>query len=157
MGLDMYLSGHRHIWRHTQEPQEDALRAALSKATGFKINQIKGVRLDLGYWRKANAIHNWFVTNVQNGEDNCREYYVSREKLQELRDACQKILSIAENGDDWTEEADEVLPPTEGFFFGDTNYNDYYLQDLKETIVIMDNILTDPALTEVDVTYQSSW
>jgi len=157
MGLDMYLSGHRHIWRHTQEPQEDALRAALSKATGFKINQIKGVRLDLGYWRKANAIHNWFVTNVQNGEDNCREYYVSREKLQELKDACQKILSIAENGDDWTEEADEVLPPTEGFFFGDTNYNDYYLQDLKETIVIMDNILTDPALTEVDVTYQSSW
>lgn len=157
MGLDMYLTGHRYIWRHTQEPQEDMLRNAVSKATGFKANQIKGIRLDLGYWRKANAIHNWFVHNVQHGEDDCREYYVSREQLQELKDTCQRILSVAENGDNWTEEADEFLPPTEGFFFGDTNYNDYYLQDLKETIVIIDNILTDPVLVDVDITYQSSW
>ena len=25
----------------------------------------------VGYWRKANQIHNWFVENVQDGEDDC--------------------------------------------------------------------------------------
>ena len=26
---------------------------------------------EVGYWRKANAIHGWFVRNVQNGKDDC--------------------------------------------------------------------------------------
>ena len=28
------------------------------------------------YWRKANAIHGWFVKNAQQGIDDCRTYSV---------------------------------------------------------------------------------
>lgn len=34
---------------------------------------------DVGYWRKANAIHAWFVKNVQGGVDNCQSHEVSKE------------------------------------------------------------------------------
>jgi len=52
----------------------------------------KEVSLEAMYWRKANAIHGWFVENCQDGEDNCQEYWVSREKLINLKDLCQDIL-----------------------------------------------------------------
>lgn len=47
----------------------------------------------VGYWRKANHIHKWFVDNVQDGEDDCKEYRVSIEQLHKLRDICFDILS----------------------------------------------------------------
>ena len=40
----------------------------------------------MGYWRKANAVHNWFVDNVQDGNDGCKHYWVSKEDLQKLLD-----------------------------------------------------------------------
>ena len=37
-----------------------------------------------GYWRKANAIHQWFVHNAQNDNDDCKKYPVKRKKLESL-------------------------------------------------------------------------
>lgn len=43
----------------------------------------------VGYWRKANHIHNWFVENVQDGEDDCRYHgEVTKEDLEELLVSC---------------------------------------------------------------------
>jgi hypothetical protein len=39
---------------------------------------------ELGYWRKANAIHNWFVTKLANGVDECQQIEVSRDDLYAL-------------------------------------------------------------------------
>lgn len=50
----------------------------------------------VGYWRKANAIHKWFVENVQDGEDNCEEYDVSLEKLRDLLETCMKVIKAAD-------------------------------------------------------------
>ena len=44
---------------------------------------------EVGYWRKANHIHNWFVQKVQNGIDQCEEHEVSREKMKELLAECK--------------------------------------------------------------------
>ncbi len=40
-------------------------------------------KLNVAYWRKNNAVHKWFVDNLNNGEDDCQEYYVPRGHLQE--------------------------------------------------------------------------
>ena len=157
MGLDMHLLGERYIWKHTNEPQEDLLRNKVAQATGFKPNQVQGIKLDLGYWRKANHIHNWFVENIQGGEDNCRQYHVERSELMDLKHICQRIMDRVENGDEWKSYAEEVLPCCSGFFFGSTEIDEYYLEACKETIRIIDNIITDPALTDVDLYYASSW
>jgi len=129
MGLDMYLTGKRYIWESSNDPKEEELAQALGKIPNLGTNgkRVKGVEVEAMYWRKANAIHKWFVDNVQDGEDECREHYVSREQLEALRDACIEAVADPDNAGDW-------LCPTEGFFFGSTEIDEWYFDALKETI-----------------------
>jgi hypothetical protein len=61
------------------------LDMCLSKVNGWKFELVESeVIEEVMYWRKANQIHKWFVDNVQDGVDDCKEYWVSEEKLQEL-------------------------------------------------------------------------
>lgn len=63
------------------------------------------------------------------------------------------------------ELAKELLPTQAGFFFGDTNYGEYYLDDLKEYIRQADEIIADyeneiangTDKYDLDYTYQASW
>jgi hypothetical protein len=106
-------------------------------------------QVKVGYWRKANAIHDWFVQNCQDGNDDCRESYVSIEQLEELRKICQMVL-------DNHALASEYLPTTSGFFFGSTEYDEWYFQDLQSTVEIIDNALSKIG-DEWTFSYQSSW
>lgn len=106
-------------------------------------------QVKIGYWRKANAVHDWFVQNCQDGNDDCREAYVSTEQLEELRKVCQMVL-------DNHALASEYLPTTSGFFFGSTEYDEWYFQDLQSTVEIIDNALSNIG-DEWSFSYQSSW
>ena len=48
---------------------------------------------EVGYWRKANAIHGWFIRELANGVDECQPIFVSRDNLATLRELCVKALS----------------------------------------------------------------
>ena len=103
------------------------------------------------YRRKANAIHRWFVENAQGGEDNCERYYVSREQLLKLRDLCanlctQKVEALAEDS----------LPTTDGFFFGSTEYDEWYWNDIENTVKGIDTAL-ETFGDGWHFHYQSSW
>ena len=128
--------------------------------------------LELGYWRKANAIHKWFVDNVQDGVDNCDEYVVSKEQLSQLRDLCKEVIESLENSPTHMvqdrngvysieefiniSKAKRLLPTTDGFFFGDSHYTKYYLEDLRETVRICDKVMYQ-VNDDWDITYHSSW
>lgn len=129
MGLDMYLTGKRYIWENPSNETEQEIAKALNSMPRLGNNgkRIKGIEVEAMYWRKANAIHKWFVDNVQNGEDECREHYVTREQLAELRDACLQAKYDPHN-------AKKYLPTTAGFFFGSTDLDEYYFRGLEETI-----------------------
>jgi len=43
---------------------------------------------EVGYWRKANAIHGWFVRECGNNVDECQEIVVPKIKLLELQAQC---------------------------------------------------------------------
>ena len=119
-----------------------------------KYGQFSGITVEypVGYWRKANAIHNYFVQTVGGGVDECQEMYVPREMLSYLRESCQAVLS----SDNMEEKAQEVgLETVSGFFFGDTEYGDWYKEDLKLTIEIINHALTLPE--EYSLSYQASW
>ncbi len=156
MGLDMYLKGKRYISSAFNGGGDDELAQTIGNALpelnvfvprwGKSI--VKEVVVEVGYWRKANAIHNWFVKNCQEGEDDCGTYYVGREQLEELRGICQTILADRSL-------ASELLPPTAGFFFGSTSVDDFYFQDLKQTVDLIDQALTLPNSWEFE--YESSW
>ena len=109
---------------------------------------VKEVSIDAGYWRKANAIHDWFVKNVQGGEDQCNPHYVSREDLIALKEVCEEVLADRKR-------TAELLPTASGFFFGSTEYDQYYFDDIKATIEIIDRCLELPTSWEFE--YRSSW
>jgi hypothetical protein len=66
MGLDMYLNARKFFSQYKDEHQpiiNDIKQAlGLDSDVPGKVNQIK---MNVMYWRKANAIHAWFVKNVQ--------------------------------------------------------------------------------------------
>ncbi len=91
MGLDMYLK--RSYSKYRKDDGTFSIIWDDCKLDRFgRSNRVNFSEM-VGYWRKANHIHKWFVDNVQDGEDDCREYYVSIKQLHELRNICFDILS----------------------------------------------------------------
>ena len=141
MGLDMFLVKHTYIYG-------DGHRNLSLDYPGVKPERVKVIQEELGYWRKANAIHQWFVDNVQDGVDECQESYVTTEQLQQLLDIVKQV------------QADHTLAPTllpteSGFFFGSTEYDSYYFEDLEDTRRILEGVVTEEGIT--DIFYNSSW
>lgn len=173
MGLDMYLEAEKYIGHYdymkTLSPEfakeykraEDALDVG---GLGHLKEMARSVSVSasIGYWRKANAVHAWFVREVQEGKDECQRAYVEREQLEELRDVCAEILATVVWGEEEytvesldTDLASEKLPPQSGFFFGDTELDYWYAMNLKETVEQLEKALTlDNTFTFY---YQSSW
>ena len=133
MGLDMYLYGVKYFSEY-----DDANN--LDKSEKHYIEEV--------YWRKANAIHNWFVLNVQEGTDNCASYYVSKESLKRLLKICRKIIEEPEL-------AELMLPTKSGFFFGPTEYDDYYMGEVKYTEKQLKRLIEEDKYDYYS--YQSSW
>lgn len=137
----------------------------------------------VGYWRKANQIHNWFVEHAQNGIDDC-DYHneITKEMLELLRSTCKAVIKASKlingkikNGYTFDKNgnriynyedglivenpsvAEKLLPTTNGFFFGGTTYDEYYINDLKETVEIINKILAETDFETQMIYYVSSW
>lgn len=152
MGLDMYLTARRYIPRHevVARRQADAVLNLFPEVDISKVDDYSGVAVEfqVGYWRKANAIHRYFVEQVDGGEDDCEPVAVGRDNLQDLLALCKAVLVVPES-------AEEKLPTQGGFFFGDTEYGEGYRMDLIRTIEILEGALILPE--EWDFYYRASW
>ena len=122
---------------------------------------------EAAYWRKANQVHNWFVENVQEGVDDCGAYEVTIDELQHLIDLCSKAKDImdassrdesadGEYDGEVVEKLNELLPTTSGFFFGTTEYDEWYYSQIEDTINQLEKVKENH---EDGVTYKycSSW
>jgi hypothetical protein len=163
MGLDHWLTGKQYISQYEHEAVkkdvelQKTLSAVLSEWNGKNGNnnppfKVQYIEYRLLTWRKANQIHAWFVENVQNGEDDCRSYYVEREKLAELRNICRIVIENKDN----VEKIESLLPPQAGCFFGSLEIDDYYFQDVEETLKTLDRIFSGN-FNHIDFYYSSSW
>ena len=98
----------------------------------------QGKDVELAYWRKANQIRAWLVRhNIIEDDDNCYDRPITMQNLRDLVDDCEKVLI---NHD----LAKEILPTSMGFFFGSTEYDDWYYYDLIKTIVMLQPIIDNP-------------
>ncbi len=185
MGLDMYLNRKTYV-KHWDHKGDDNFKITVFKNSeefkGINPKRISYIEEEVIYWRKANQIHNWFTKNVQNGNDDCGDYYVSLEQLKTLRDICENVLiesklvdGIVKNGSFANKEtnfkfkdnlelgkvikdfsyAEENLPCSGGFFFGGTDYDEYYYNDVLETLNSLNEILNEDNIG--DFYYSSSW
>jgi hypothetical protein len=153
MGLDMYLTRKTYVKQWSHQTPEEQFEITITKGgkpyDGIDISNVTNIEEEVGYWRKANQIHRWFVENIQNGVDDCGEYSVSKSELEELRNICTEVLNDHS-------KAEELLPSASGFFFGNTDYDEYYYDDLERTIVILDKIFGETNPNQ-DIYYSSSW
>jgi len=148
MGLDMYLTKKVYVganYKHNKITGSIDLQTD-GKPIPVNLNAVVYIEEIAGCWRKANAIHRWFVENVQNGEDNCKKYYVSEEDMENLLKSVNAVLKDHSL-------APVLLPTASGFFFGKTDYDEYYFQDLEET----QKILTQALSQDGEYYYRSSW
>ena len=122
MGLDMYL-----MKRVKVNKDEDS------------------VDTELVYWRKANAIHNFF-TSIKDQHESCESIEVTKDMLGMLLDRCTMVLEDRSR-------ADELLPTTSGFFFGSTEYDEWYFKKLEDTIRDITPILSDGDIKDGDLYY----
>lgn len=165
MGLDMYLKVKvvPFDWRlkEKEKEKEKVFQAISSVFPGlsdiFSENKLPILVFDFAYWRKFNALHYWFVENIQESVDDCKEYYVSYEKIKELNSLLKHILESKN-------DAEKLLPTKEGFFFGNTDYDENYFKDIEFTIErlgLLESLLEkenlDSTEYSLEVFYQSSW
>lgn len=156
MGLDMYLRSKRYLSEFFTPGDDEKANTiqklfpeldALGLCRGGR-SPVEEVTVEVGYWRKANHIHKWFVDNCQDGTDDCGRYCVDREQLEELHDLCCRVR-------DFKHLANELLPTQSGFFFGDTEYGEGYYADIDATIAICEAALSLP--NQWNFEYHSSW
>lgn len=105
----------------------------------------------VGYWRKSNAIHRWFVENVQDGEDDCCYHRpVTKDDLEALFEVCRRVIGNHHL-------AGELLPSQSGFFFGNTEYDEWYFKDIKNTADLCEELIESFDFKNYDLYYVSSW
>lgn len=151
MGLDMYLSSKHYVknWNHMGKEERHTISILKGgKPTSIPTDKITYIITEEMYWRKANAIHQWFVKNVQDGSDDCKAYYVSTENLKSLLASVEDVLADHS-------KASELLPSQVGFFFGSTDYDEWYFKDLESTKEELERILSADSGGEYE--YESSW
>lgn len=165
MGLDMYLSVRKYVSRidfskdydkdngYQNTTQFDSVVDALGVSEFIEPQDFTGIGVEVPvmYWRKANAIHKWFVDKHAGGEDRCQPISVTTEDLNGLLDLCEKALA---NKD----EAGEYLPTESGFFFGSTDYDEIYIEDLEYTRDRLKQVIeTMEKSGDHLAVYQASW
>ena len=169
MGLDQYLEIRKSEYRSNYYKDKGSrIKLEYPKDITEFIPNLTDLRIsrqtnyEVGYWRKANQIHNWFMQNCarrdeyDNPIDDCRPIEITVDKLEKLLDDCKKVLADHSL-------AKELLPTVDGFFFGSTAYDDYYLGQIEQTIEIIGPVLKFAKhKLEIkdyawEVYYQASW
>lgn len=156
----MYLWNNKYLDVYDFKKEKDcrAKKIKVKVETEFADGEVKTVEyetenithsgdllLPVAYWRKANQIHRWILENTNQKEDDCRKIYLEGSVLKKLVAVCEEVLADHS-------KAQELLPVQEGFFFGSYEYDEWYFQDLENTIKMLKDIKE-----EEEYVYQASW
>lgn len=159
MGLDMYINRTNRTdhsieelgaidndWNITPESPEAAPFLPLREYEYSK--GVYSIFHEVAYWRKFNALHNWFVSRVQDGVDECQLSEIDDDTLVALIDDLRAVSKG---------EVVEDLEPVGGFFFGSTDKDDYYLERINDALNIFENVLKTFDFKKYRLFYRASW
>lgn len=141
MGLDMYLNIKRNL---------EFKRLNMEVYDGLYYTKYEEV--GIGYWRKFNALHQFIVSNYAEVDD-CKPIYLGKEEIKTILETLRRIAldnSLAQ----------ELMPSTSGFFFGGTQYDEWYFKDILHSIPIFElalKTLEDEHELDTYIIYQASW
>lgn len=86
---------------------------------------------EVAYFRKVNFLLPYFGY-----EENCTHIEITKQQVEDIVGDCKKLLVIqlTETNEKFVEKAQEIMPTERGFFFGSTEYDEWYVHDLKEVL-----------------------
>ena len=149
MGLDMYFEADLYAKDRVVTNEIHVRHYASTDTVVIPKGLVRTITVEVGYLRKANAIHAWLVENIQNGKDECQRSNFDSGSIDELEQLIKQVLEDHNL-------AGALLPTESGFFFGSTGYDDWYFQYLE----VMLDILQDCKKLETlgyEIYYQASW
>lgn len=172
MGLDMFLNRKRLLSWEDQVKMKEEMKIE---------NPVVSVEEEVAYWRKANQINKFFMKRDIDGEG--RNAKVDINDLKELLKICKRLkreLRLVDGrihtGTRYTKEngveemyadgkviankelAEELLPTEAGFFFGSTDYDEWYYQQIVETIPVLEKIISEHNdAYDMEYSYYASW
>ena len=153
MGLDMYLYKKHYVknwdWMADHEKHTISIKKGKKKLDHIKPDRVCSIVEEVMYWRKFNALHKWFVDNIQEGVDDCKESFVDESDLKMLLETLTYVL---ENKD----TAETILPTAQGFYFGNDEMDDNYWNYVKSTIIQLKDLLEEDN-KGASFYYRSSW
>ena len=147
MGLDMHLYKRMYTknWNHTVKRKEVTVKVDGEEVKGF--DNPSYIIQEIGYWRKFNALHGFIVDNFAEGNDNCQEIWLDYGDV-------KKILRALK-------DEENPIEPTEGFFFGSQEMDEWYHTDVKNAIEVFESLLeemkSELGIAYLDYFYQASW
>jgi hypothetical protein len=157
MGLDMYLYKKTYVqnWEHQTPEQRHTISVKLGENAreDIKPHRIAYIVEQIGYWRKFNALHGWIIDNCGGGIDECQKIDISAHDLRVLLETLREVKRAIEDKDNKTISL--LFPPTGGFFFGSTEVDEYYKEQIDQTIPIIEEAVNEEEGEEFY--YQASW
>lgn len=116
-----------------------------------KGNQDRNSMQEVAYWRKANQIRGWFEENV--GIDNSAYSKLNIENLEDLLADCYAVLENRNN----VPRILDIMPPSEGFFFGSNDIGEHYFDQVERTIEFIKNIIKTTNFEKEEIYYYEWW
>lgn len=175
MGLDHWLNRKINLrtqYSHINTKVNKIETTAYDAKIFLPTENVDSICYEIICWRKANAIHRWFVENIQDGKDDCEYYSVSIDELKSFLKTLKRVEEIKleiikEHGSikkdislRHKDELSRILPPQEGFFFGNAEYGEWYFEDVSSTIVELEKefkFIDENNKLEIEYEYSSSW
>lgn len=155
MGLDQYFYEKRYLRMKAKALKNESDRPSIrveaytdirgQKHDAEIIDGVSSLIRQVGYFRKANEIQAFIEDKYAadfGGDINCKDVYLTKDVIMELYDICKELLAI-KGKKKFTEVAAEKLPTCSGFFFGSTEYDEYYKEDLRQYVNMVDKMDLD--------------
>lgn len=157
MGLDMYIKRCAKTEHTVEELEEidnepDIWKPECAPFLPLRkyefLTNCYSIFHEAAYWRKFNALHGWFVDNVQDGVDECQ--------MTELCEA-DLLLLLADITAAIDTQDPDIVPPVGGFFFGTTEVDQYYWEQMNEAKDTITELLEKTNWDKERLFYRSSW
>ena len=159
MGLDItFYKAKRSKDNETKERLEEIRKAlaaeylkSIDERNSKLINELEDEKEkinpwnEVAYFRKVNFLIPFFGY-----EENCSNIEIDKYQVEDLIEACKEVLA---NHD----KASFLLPTQAGFFFGSTDYDDWYFDDVESVKTTFESILEDFDQEEDILTMHCWW
>ena len=168
MGLDMYFSRRTYVSQFKDTRDSDGtwskrdvnnmeLKIGDADLSHVNLKNVRYIEETFGEFRKFNALHSYVVDNFGGGADDCQTIYLDIDDLIKIHETLSLVKEGLSIGDKVI--AGETLPPKEGFFFGSTEIDNWYEQDVKEAVEVFGKIIEEHSIVgyNASYSYQASW